>query len=320
MHWKSGAWQTQCPYSVLDQFWLSFFFFFLFCESWERWHSLSVFPLCWIALRWITNKRPRNTVKISFHCLCSDFPFIAKIQHPFPALNVMHTIALLSVWKPNLTGGGGIKDQITSSVCKTVQSEASVFSRAIQNRLIRQDYILRLHCLPASSVIFFTIFEPSLYVQALKVIMALTWPKKGSIWRKVCRLETCLHIAEQWMDEHKGILLLFVFMQLRANSISDVKFKQNKRWLYPTIASGRHQMRIVQEKRKQSQRTPSARQHWKTSSKSVTETGVGPKSNSESPPLQFDLHCIVCKLIQKLYKFLDTEVNNLWEYFSSFIW
>lgn len=126
-----------------------FLFFFLFCESWERWHSLSVFPLCWIALRWITNKRPRNTVKISFHCLCSDFPFIAKIQHPFPALNVMHTIALLSVWKPNLTGGGGIKDQITSSVCKTVQSEASVFSRAIQNRLIRQDCILRLHCLPA---------------------------------------------------------------------------------------------------------------------------------------------------------------------------
>lgn len=86
------------------------------------------------------------------------------------------------------------------------------------------------------------------------------------------------------------------------------------------FASGRHQMRIVQEKRKQSQPTPSARQHWKTSSKSVTETGVGPKSNSESPPLQFDLHCIVCKLIQKLYKFLDTEVNNLWEYFSSFIW
>lgn len=151
--------------------------------------------------------------------------------------------------------------------------------------------------------------------------MALTWPKEGRVafegrfadWRLACTL-----LSSGWMNikAYWGTLSLYSSEQTMFQMPSLSRIRGG--FILPFACEG-HQMRIVQEKRKQSQPNPSARQHWKTSSRSVTETGVGPKSDSESPPLQFDLHCTVCKLIQKLYKFLNTEVNNLWEYFSSFI-
>lgn len=184
----------------------------------------------------MTNKRARNTVKISFHCLCSDFPFIAKTQHPFPAVNVMHTIALLSVWKPSLTRRGGIKDQITSSVCKTVQSKTSP-TQAVQNRLIRQRYILRLHCLPASNVFFFiwTVFtclgtksDNGPYLTKSRQHL------KGGLQTRDLTTYS-LHVGDLWLSEHKDIAGLLVLTRLGADSFPDAMFQQEGLWLYLTI-------------------------------------------------------------------------------------
>lgn len=125
--------------------------------------------------------------------------------------------------------------------------------------------------------------------------MVLTWPKAGSIWKEVCRLETWLHIVFTWVNRvewtqgHSGAACPYLswsrqFSRCHVSARGAVALSHH---LHEGL-----QMKIVQDNRKKSQPSSCAGQCWKINPRE----SVWGQSQTQEQDAEQNLNLLPCGL------------------------